>query len=362
MDIDCTNYDDCPKGVEKTEDIDKDNFSFLFVGCWGVYCKTGEHVSYKAKGGKIKASMSNYGGKDCVDLMNCYSKIHSIDAVVLAGDNVYSYEASAELIDKYTKRQISDEDFKKSLYNMERQLSLGFKNCMEKVKVETFLIGVGNHDIETCDVLNQQMNYNSKDEKWVQPGLYYNYIYKLNDETKVNMIFIDTNIYDTSYCTGNYPEDARERQLEWLKRTLINDENTWNIVIGHIPFLCNSHKDDTSCRITPDLYNDIRSANEHNSIDLYMCADEHNQQYILPNAESNMPPEVVAGSGGSVLDEDIKNCPEINTQLARATYGFVAVNITSSKISLSFYSTKPEYQTQVFDIPKNIRIGSAGRM
>jgi len=356
MDIDCTNYDDCPKGSQKTKDIDKDNFSFLFVGCWGVYCKTGEHVSYKAKGGKIKASISTYGGKDCVELMKCYSKIHSIDAVVLAGDNVYSYEPTEELIDKYKKGEISDVEFKKNVYNMERQLSLGFKNCMEKVKVETFLIGVGNHDIETCGVLNQQMNYNSKNEKWLQPGLYYNYIYKLNDETRINMIFIDTNIYDTSYCTGNYPEDARANQLEWLKRTLIKDKNTWNIVIGHIPFLCNSHYSEPErpkIRFVQGLYEDIKSAN---CIDLYMCADEHNQQYILPTPDSKIPPEVVAGSGGAVLDEHINVSDELNTQLARATYGFVAVNITSSKISLAFHSTSDEYQTKMFDIPKNRRL------
>lgn len=349
--VDCTNYDHCPKGSQNIKDIDKERFSFLFVGCWGVYCKSGSHTSYKAKDGKIKKSTSNYGGKDCVNLMIEYSEKNQIDAVVLAGDNVYSYTPTPELLDQYKNNEITDEDFKKSLYNMEKQLSLGFEDCMKKINVSTFLLGVGNHDIETCDVLNQQMNY--KDEKWIQPGLYYNYIYKLKDQTNVNMIFIDTNIYDLKYCNGKYPETARENQLAWLKQSLINDKNTWNIVIGHIPIVCNSHKDDTYCRITPDLYTDIKLANENNSIDLYMCADEHNQQYI--DALDNIPPQVIAGSGGAVLDENIKICSEINTLLAQVTYGFVSVNITASNINLTFLSTKPEeYQTRVFDINKNI--------
>ena len=120
----------------------------------------------------------------------------------------------------------------------------------------------------------------------------------------INLIFIDTNMYEGKWCQGLYPESAYSEQDKWLGQTLLykSDVKVWNIVIGHIPFLSNPHKKDMNIRKVQQLYNLIQKYS--NQIDLYMCADEHNQQYIT---QPGMPPQIISGSGGASLDENIFN-------------------------------------------------------
>ena len=69
---------------------------------------------------------------------------------------------------------------------MPKQLDKGFEKCMGKVETDNFFIGVGNHDIENCDVINEQLNY--KNTKWKMPALSYNVLVKMNG-FNVNLIF-----------------------------------------------------------------------------------------------------------------------------------------------------------------------------
>lgn len=331
---DCNEYKNCPKELTGNfiDYTNKDILKFLFVGCWGVYCKTGEQETLKFKKEKIKKNTDNYGGRDTSDAMIEFTKDNKVDAVLLAGDNVYN-----DYPDEERKKLILEG--KVSNYNIDKQLSLGFEKCMANVNTERFLIGVGNHDIETCYVLNQQLNY--RNPKWYMPALSYNIIYNLKD-FKVNLIFIDTNMYEDNWCQGKYPENAKEQQFKWLGEVLIkydkNENKVWNIVIGHIPFIANPHKEVKDVRKEEDLYNLIEKYSSY--INLYMCADEHNQQYIsIPG----MPPQVISGSGGAILDEKIftKNFIEKYTDFARATFGFVDVNITSDYLKFTFKSTVP---------------------
>lgn len=145
------------------------------------------------------------------------------------------------------------------------------------------------------------------------PGLFFNQIFKLSDDTTINFVFIDTNMYEKSgdYCQGIYPPGAKEEQSEWMKKVL-QSKSSWNIVIGHIPILCNSHKEKASSRVEKELFKTVEPLSEF--IDLYMCADE---QYIT---FQGLPPQ----AGGAILDQvrvvDLIS-PTI-TGLARTTYGF----------------------------------------
>ena len=126
-------------------------------------------------------------------------------------------------------------------------------------------------------------------------------------------------------------------------------------MIGHVPFTSNSHhefkegksKTFSSIRVVEGLRDVIRKFSDR--IDLYMCADEHNQQYItLPG----MPPEVISGSGGAILDIYIRKDEDSyvynNTHFARAAFGFVAVVVDKSKIQLSYYGQFDEEPLEVF--------------
>jgi hypothetical protein len=382
---DCTDYDQCPKEKEVIENfyINNENFNFLFVGCWGVYGKQGEYQEENWDGEKWKQKSKTYGQKSVVEAMKTFVEQKGPQQVViLAGDNVYS---DSEIpIEKHFRKDIELYG-KHYSYNMDKQLQEGFIQSMSKVPTDHFLIGVGNHDIETCESINKQLNY--KENKWTMPGLSYKIMYKYPENPKnqekvfnVNLIFIDTNMYKKKWCfkvksplhpleDQKYPEDAIKNQAKWLEKALDKSRNTWNIVIGHIPFYCSSKKQGKKVNVfNEELYNLILSYAEY--IDLYMCADEHNQQYITDLVDEDtseptynhdyhgcrkLPPQVIAGSGGTVLDPEFY--PVKDSSLEKATkyhqsiFGFVSVKVNDKNISVNFNDTKGKL-TVKFDVDK----------
>ena len=351
---DCENYDNCPKMIEKVEKIKKNILNTMFVGCWGVYCKKGKSIERKYKKDKKKSIKKKeetveYGGGVASDLMSEYSKNKNIDCVILGGDNVYS-----TLIDSIPENEKELGEYKIKSHDMLGQLKEGYINCYrKKIKTNKFLVGVGNHDIISCDILNEQMNFYKVDSKWNLFGLSYIYSYILDDNTKINLIFIDTNMYDSSsqYCQGTYTSYHKDKQEEWLGKVLKENRENWNIVIGHIPFICNLRKcseDDDIKGNIEDLTNNellILLSNFHEYIDLYMCADEHNQQYIkYTNDDAVSINQVISGTGGSPLDTELycalkyKNIGGLipGTQFFRSGFGFVGMDIDRDIIELNF--------------------------
>jgi len=365
--IDCSDYENCPAEKEITTKLDYDNLNLIFFGCWGVYCRTNvvKELMYswdnEKNKGKIITKETKYGGNDVSNLLQEYSEKYRVDAVILAGDNVYEDTITGEdILDKY--KYILDETdqkkFKKQLkkmkiklHNIEKQIKTGFEKCIKKVKTDTFLVGIGNHDIKTCDILNYELNYKG----WTLPGLYYNYRYLLSDTTIVNLIFIDTNIYDNEYCSKDEKYDTKffdyaiQKQKTWLTKILTNNKENWNIIIGHNPFISATHskEDNVNFLVDTRLRKDINELALY--IDLYMCADEHNQQYLIyyPNGnKKNSIPIVISGTGGAPLDKNIKPIPKeendnVKTIFTRANFGFVSLNITKDNIKMDFHSVNP---------------------
>jgi hypothetical protein len=353
--VNCNNYDDCPKEFEIEEEIDKDFFNLLFVGCWGVYCRDD----------------SEYRQKIVSEAMAEYSKENELDVVILAGDNVYqSNDESLKHLPKPLK------------YDIDKQLDDGFLHCMRDIKTNRFLIGVGNHDLETCEIITKQIKY--KQRNWTLPALSYRVLYKMRN-FYINMIFIDTNIYNKKWCRTDpnqeqplYPKEAQFAQAKWLKNQLQEGKvaNAWNIVIGHDPFHTRSHKniDTVLLRKTPDEFLELIKENA-DSIHLYMCADEHNQQYISDLIVTGrgvfyndhrftycdgikLPPQIIAGSGGTKLDKLISNEQELvkATQFYQAAFGFVSMSIGQDHIKFQFNGVSspetPAINSNIFLITK----------
>jgi hypothetical protein len=384
-----------------TDETGKLSFDFLFVGCWGVYCsgkETKVHSYKKDKNSFEEDKKTKYGQKEVVASMVKFSENNKQDAVILAGDNVYNdndpteevkkavieagkklndnendNEKIPEIIDFFLKKinefkkddtdvlkkdalsyleKIKSEqsdinkkikkvfkEVKSKLLDMPKQLDKGFENCMGNVNTDNFFIGVGNHDIENCDVINEQLNY--KNPKWKMPALSYNVLVKM-DGFNVNLIFIDTNMYDDTWCQGNYPPDAKATQATWFESVLSESENTWNIVIGHVPFACNPHKKlkGGGIRTTPGLLELIQK--NTSKIDLYMCADEHCQHYVnYKKEEISFPPEVIAGSGGTKLEDQILEIlPKEQVLLSRISFGYVSVKVSAEELDLTFHSVQ----------------------
>ena len=347
---DCKNYNSCPKEFNIEDKIDKDDFNLLFVGCWGVYCRD-----------DIEADGSEYRQKIVSEAMAEYSRSIPSDVVILAGDNVYqSNDKSLEHLPKPSR------------YDIDKQLDDGFIHCMRDIKTDRFLIGVGNHDLETCEIITKQIQYTQNN--WTLPALSYRVLYQMR-KFYINMIFIDTNIYKKKWCRTDpnqkeppaYPKEAQVSQADWLKKQLEEGKtkNAWNIVIGHDPFYTRSHKNGTIIRSEQEFLELIKD--NADSIHLYMCADEHNQQYVsnlIVNGKDifyndhrftdgngiKLPPQIIAGSGGTKLDKSISDEKELAraTQFYQAAFGFVSMLIDEYRIQFKFNGV-PSPQTHAIN-------------
>ena len=345
---DCHDYKICPREKKFTQikTIDPNVLKIGFVGCWGTYCQTGEQETFKVKVKKgnveEKVTRDIYGSKDTVELMENFYRDKKADAIILAGDNVYSKRPIDKNMKKYL--ECKDEKCLKNLtYDIERQLDEGFEKCMAKVNTSRFLIGVGNHDMETCDILNYQLNYRNR--KWFMPGISYQYVYQMNG-FKVNFVFINTNLYDNEHCSEMTQKDINselDQQFEWMKHVLKerqhDSEKVWNVVVGHAPFLWNLHKAGQTLRTT--FAEHMKSLK--GDIDLYCCADEHNQQYLKIK---DYPTEIISGSGGAVLDDILSGDLKEYTVVGKKTFGFVDLEFTNLQIFVTFINKdKPETYT-----------------
>ena len=358
---DCENYQNCPKMIQpKVEKIEKNVLNTMFVGCWGVYCKKGESIERKYKKGIKTDTLVEYGGWITSELMAVYSKQKNIDCVILGGDNVYS-----TIIDFIPTTKSEENIYKIKSHDILGQLKEGYVNCYKKIETDKFLVGIGNHDIISCDILNEQMNFNNFDKKWNLFGLSYTYTYILDDNTKINLIFIDTNMYDeeAKYCEGTYTSEDKEQQEKWLSKVLEKNEENWNIVIGHIPFVCNLRKCEKEKNVKDnimDLTNNdllILLSKFHKYIDLYMCADEHNQQYIEYKDKGVRINQVISGTGGAPLDRELdcalkykdKGAFIKGTQFFRSGFGFVSMDIDVDKIDLEFHIDRHDRGTYYYE-------------
>lgn len=366
----CNNYEDetCPKGLSLTTNIsiNPSVLDILFVGCWGTYCRDGTMDSFKYKKGNFEKSESTYGAKSVVQGMTEYSNTNKVDAIILAGDNIYSRNPNDDEFQNPQKYP----NLKESLYDMSKQLQEGFVDCMSKVNTNTFYLAIGNHDITNCDILNKQLNFNQN--KWNLPALYYNTIYNMSGY-KVNLIFIDTNLYDKvkSCNSKEYPEDSNDRnesheewlinavnkQKKWVTDVIKSNKCEWNLIIGHIPFINNPHKKikgegSLDYASNPEMTKDIEyitldARSIGLNVQLYLCADEHNQQLIKcpKNYESikgidNLPAIIIAGSGGTDLDDVlISNTLSKCTKYSLRTHGFVSLKINLNKLYLTFHKS-----------------------
>jgi len=377
MELDCTDYNDnikCPKQLQiKKKEIKSNFLNVIMTGCWGVYCWDGEKtlIKYNDKGEYNDDNNTNtffeeykkqYGSKRVVKGLIKYT--HKIDtqAVFLAGDNVYGYEIPKELLIKLVdSRQAPTKEIYKldssiSSQDIIKQLHEGFVDCFNKVNVKDFYVAIGNHDIATCYDLNQQLEFakNHPEHKYRLPGVYYNVIYKMKgdfkvDNFKVNFIVIDTNMFEEKpiNCSGKKYDNTEmiKTQTEWVLDTLIKNNCLWNIIIGHIPYKSNLHKKNKNKNgpnflLNKNLDNLFKLINnqKYPKVQAYFCADEHNQQFLYD--KTNNMSLIIAGSGGTPLDKNLieGDYREI-TKFYSNNFGFVSFNFKKNILKIVYFNS-----------------------
>ena len=371
---DCTDYNSylCPKETCIKRKINSDNCNFLLVGCWGVYCWDGyvEMKEFKPKKNNFDIAVELFGQKRVVKGMENFSTKTKTEALFLAGDNVYNYNITKQkLIDiveqkNYPTKEQYKGDVDISGQIIEKQINEGFLNCVDKIPVKDFFIAIGNHDIQNCHDLNYQLNYNQ--DLYKLPGLYYNVEYKLKNFS-VNFLILDTNMFSQeNTCNPNivYTEKMINKQINWVINCLKKVNAKWNVIIGHVPYKANGH-----CEKSPSefnnyfdkLFNKINTMSEQGNcppVQIYFCADEHNQQFLYD--EPKKLSLVVAGSGGTALDYDIQVTDKYlkNTKYINATFGFVNFNFTRKYANIIYYSSEEKSSQKTF----TVKINSKGKI
>jgi hypothetical protein len=339
--IDCNLYssESCKKGEKEVFD----SFTEIIVlACWGVYCQGGDYIYQKMKGGKMKGDPESVkrGQKNVFDAIRKYAKTNSVSDLFFAGDNIYQNAFPADEVGLDVGAYI---DFHKDElgFQIDRQLE-SFEKCYADIPIKRTFVGFGNHDIETCEIFNKQLNF----EGWGKLGTYYNVYYQ---DQKCNVIMIDTNLYedDAKQCNGR---DYEERDIILQTEFIVNqckrskERGDWVIVMGHIPYVANGHKEKRPIVHNVKLGTVFHRLRAEGCLPhLYICGDEHNQQFIT----SMGLPLAVIGSGGTELDPlFITNNDEFTTYYSNSNWGFLTLKIVGERLIVSFMSVagKGDYE------------------
>jgi len=333
MEIDCSNYDSdrCKKGHQLT--FDNDMEEIVVLACWGVYCQSGKYNVYKRNDeGKIKKSEVIRGQKDVFEGIAQYSSKAEVSDVYFAGDNIYNYAYPI------------GQDPSEIGFLIDKQLE-SFDECYADIdrNVKRTFVGIGNHDVENCEVLNKQLNFGG----WHNTGVYFSVNYKRSENRGVTIIVIDTNVFDPKQetCNGNeqlYTQVDREKQLQFIEKSYkeAKSRSDWIVIIGHIPALANGHKlkKDSIVVKNKEVYKIIEKYRPH----IYICGDEHNQQFIY-DMDIGVSLAVV-GSGGTNLDpiyyktsDDLKAVPV--TCYAEQVFGFIVLKFEENDMYVRFKTT-----------------------
>jgi len=336
--IDCAVYENCLVNKQVSIKLDQNHLHMIAVGCWGVYCDGGEYIFAKYKKKKLEPNKVVRGQLQVSKALIKYTNKHKVTDMYLAGDNIYQVAVSTrneqdvdnflEAKQQLVKNLTGEELDPLQNFDIDLQLSKGFEMCFNQAKVDRFFTAIGNHDIENCGVLNKQYNY----EKWNMPSLYYNVIYSAENFT-INVIVLDTNMFEDNpvTCTGaRFTEEQIIAQIDWALS--VSKKGDWNIVIGHIPYLANGHKKDKHPIIRKKFGSVINRMKPH----LYICADEHNQQFI----QTEDTAIVIAGSGGTALDNIVEDNVLPGTLYQNSAFGFVSYQIEENQLKLSFISVE----------------------
>lgn len=339
--------------------IENNILDLLSVGCWGVYCNQGEYLIFKDKKGEIEQENVLRGQRIVAESLELYTKKYpNIKDMFLAGDNVYqvgieknnenTFQYNTDDLEKFLSEnfglQIKD---KNSVFNIEKQISEGFEKCFEKVNIKRYFVAVGNHDIETCEILNTEL----KNDSWNMPNTYYNVVYNTANNISVNCIVIDTNMFEEvplKCDKSQYTEDEIKQQIDWIKS--VSNIGSWKIVIGHVPYIANGHK-----KKKPVIFNNsLSQIFDIVKPQVYLCADEHNQQFLYNN--DKFLSLIVCGSGGTALDSQIFNSrlPENTYTLYKnPVFGFVHLSFKDEGLLIKYINSTNQQITFEVLINKN---------
>lgn len=189
---------------------------------------------------------------------------------------------------------------------------------------------LGNHDYRGAP--SAEIAYSNMSSRWKLPSKYFKEQFSSGGNESVEMFFMDSNPYqkDLLSAAGSYPElngQDTVSQNGWIESGLRNSSADWKLVIGHHPlYTCGVRKNQPQhMRKFEGLFNETH-------VDAYFCGHEHDLQVHKP--EGNVT-YFVSGGGGSKRPV---HTPFEFTHFAQSTLGFMVVEITSGKMTVTSYN------------------------
>lgn len=155
---------------------------------------------------------------------------------------------------------------------------------------------LGNHDIRGN--AQAQIDYTYRSRRWNMPSKYYSFSKTLEDESKAEFIFLDTNPFNSDYFEEEKYRDYvatqdTAKQKLWLEKKLEQDNLGWKIVIGHHPMYTGGKRKEEVNYVRKSLENMLCQ----NKVDVYLAGHEHDLQLIQSECKVY---HIVSGAGSEV--------------------------------------------------------------
>lgn len=266
--------------------ISNQELSFNFIGCWNSMCHVASRGDHKGLMGQPYISL----------LMKEFNQTLNPQFTILLGDNIYD-------------TKIKKGDSKDNIYiDPNNNFNYGIA-CFDLPHTHKLFALLGNHDVDKIDLLKYELNKTTFDNQiissqWILPTNYYNFIVDM-DSYKINFIQLDTNMFVkeeySNIVDNDTINDLAIRQLQWLTKILEINNDKINIISGHHPIFAIGHKEKNPLITNHDMLQIYKILLEHN-VKFYICADEHNFQYLY-DANNDFHFLVVGGvprSGGDI--------------------------------------------------------------
>jgi hypothetical protein len=198
---------------------------------------------------------------------------------------------------------------------------------------------LGNHEYRG----NTQavLDYSKVSRRWVMPARYYTMVKKVDKNTSIRLVFIDTAPLIDKYRNDSedYPDACKQddkAQLHFIDSVLSVSTEKWKVVIGHHPVYAQTLKDedertDMQARLDPIL--------RKYKVDFYVCGHIHNFQHIKKK-DSPVEYFVNSSASGARSVEAIEG-----TQFCSGKSGFTLCSATNADLALTFIDVtgKPIY-------------------
>lgn len=260
-----------------------ERISFNLFGCWN---SVNNNTLINSDKSSFKDAKSLPILSDMIHHSNIFLKP---TFTVIVGDNYYSSNDN----------------------NIGRNINTGF-DLLAKDDNPHFIL-FGNHDVESNEVILEQLKKTYNDMttnfstnpvninfgRWILPSA--NYILKIkSNHISCYIVMMDTNMFTDDFVGLTNDKTSTNNVLSFLDKTLHQIKNSGLVFFaGHHPFFAFGHKPKNPI-IQNEKLDEVYDLMIKHNVKFYLCADEHNFQYIY---DSDNDIHHVLSAGSSSGDE-----------------------------------------------------------